>query len=250
MSKKEPDTEADFRVLGFRIERSASFTSLAAFLIAVWGIAYTSYGYLRGSLPELVQPERIVVFKDECDHSQFPIANIVQRISVFNKSTKDYSSILHDVQISFRLGIRDYFFSSESYAQFGQATRSKKGKVGCSTKNENLIWYVESKEFVNNELVAGSDLYSEEILFSPNIPSCPSGEMSCYSKNYIDYDRFVELIAEKSKKEGRINFKLSIKYDFNKRQNKNCTVLLNDSVINALKNFSHMDVYCEERLDL
>ncbi|MEP5730853.1 MAG: hypothetical protein ABJL67_15960 [Sulfitobacter sp.] len=244
-----------FSILGFKIEKTTSFTSLAAFVLAIWAAAYTVVSFMQGPRLDLIQPEAIVAYKDYCEHQRHPTVAFVVRVSVINSAPKDYASVLHDFRLRFNDGSGDgkiYEFYAEKFAQFGDATDAKKGRVGCENEEyDDAIYYVETSSFTNDVLVEGSSLFSSELLFLPFVPPCENGQMSCYSQNYLEYEKFVELVKRNSQNVvSKLPFTIHILHDYSNSQQKGCSVHTNQSVVWALEEFMHFDVNCVERLSL
>lgn len=243
-----------FSIFGFKIEKATSFTSLAAFILAMWGATSATLSYIQGPKPELIQPEAIVAYKDHCEHQGFPTVGFVVRVSVFNSAPKDYASVLHDFRIRFTGGApenKEFEFYAEKFATFGDSSPNKKGRVGCENADyKDAIYYVDAKNFTNEVLVEGSSLFSSELLFLPYVPPCKSGEMKCYTKNYLSYEKFIELVKNKSESTDPVSFSLHILHDLTKSQKKTCTINTNNAVVSALETYLHFDVNCAERLTL
>ncbi len=236
-----------FSILGFQIERKTSFTALAAFVLALWGAIVAISNFWIGPKPQLLQPDRIVAFKDQCDHTEFPIVNFLMRLSIHNTAPKDYGAVLRDFRILFKVGDKTYHFTSEKYAIFGESTKDLMGKVGCVNQDKDLIFFVKPGRLVNTEIVDGGGLYSKELLFAPDIPPCPNGEGACYARNYLKYEDFVKEIGRLAVKNQIMSFSIQVLYGNETDQSKSCSVHTNDQLVRALTKFKHFDVFCNER---
>lgn len=234
-------------IFGFKIEKKASFTSLAAFVLAIWGVGQATYYYLQGSTPELVQPDRVIVFNDACHSSKEDILNIVMPISIVNRSQKEYSSVLRDIEIRFNLG-KEYVYDSEDYVTFGSARNGKIGLVGCDT-DQNLIYFIESIKPVPLEIIRGGDAYVKTILFVPDIPRCIEGGEACYRQNYLSTKEGLSKLKELAKNNKILDLQVSIKYDKGKTQSKSCRIAVNSDVVNVLEKFRHFDVFCLNKIE-
>lgn len=235
------------RILGFEIEKKTSITSLAAFVLSIWGVSQATFYYLQGSSLNLIQPERIIVFKDACHSGKEEILNIVMPVTITNDAQKDYSSILRDIEIQYFLGKR-YVYDSEAYVNYGSSTNEKYGVVGCD-ENKELIFYIEEMKSVPTEIVRGGDSYVEYMMFVPKIPPCKNGGEKCYRENYLSSSDGVSRLKELAWSRESLSFDVTIKYDDRKTQTKSCEVAVNPDVVRALENSRHIDVFCLNRID-
>lgn len=238
------DREADsFKIFGFEIEKKTSFTSLAAFLLSVWGVSQAAYYYLQGSDPHLVLPDRVMLFVDACHARSYgEIINLVAPITVINKAKSDYSTVLRDVRIGFALG-KKYTYDSEAYVSIGSSTLNKQGVVGCD-QNRHLGYFIEELESVPIEVIAGGQSYTHLMMFVPSIPPCPDGGSTCYRRNYLKATTALAQLKQLAGSGSKLDIDITIKFDEDSEQTKTCTVLINDDVVSGLTSNRMIDAFC------
>ena len=83
-------------------------------------------------------------------------------------------------------------------------------------------------------------------MFIPTAPNCKKGGDDCYRRNHLVFDDAMTLLEKRYGSHGALPLAVRIKYDDGKSDKKLCTVDLNMDVLEALKNFSYIDVACAE----
>ena len=229
-------------IFGFAIEKSTSFTSLAAFILAIWGAGTATLGFLQGSNPSLLPLQRIMLVRDPC-YTDKPLVNIIVPIAIYNKSAPKYSSIISDIRISFSAD-RSYTYDSESYVTLGNATKEKVGKVGCPKELSNLIYFYEHESQVPTEVVKGGGALVKNVFFAPLIPKCTNGGRSCYTRNYLYYSEFVNWLRSGARKEKSLDFSVTAIYGNGTEETRHCTIPLNADVIGAILKHKHLNIFC------
>ena len=234
------------KILGFEIEKKTSFTSLAAFLLSIWGVTQGIYYYWKGSELDLVLPDRVIVFLDACRAGAYgETVNFAVPITVVNSAPKDYSSVLGDIRLSFVLGKKSYSFDSESYVNVGTSTAEKSGVVECDAPQEKKAGtFIEELGAVPAEVISGGTSYVRYVSFVPSLPVCDKGGDDCYRKNYLKASDGIPMMAELAQSTGRLSFDISIEYDDDESNKETCTIVVNNDVVEGLKKNRSIDGFC------
>lgn len=236
--------DATLRILGLEIEKKTNFTSLAAFVLSIWGVSQATWFFLRGSNPELIQPDRVIIFEDNCYSSKWPIYNFVIPISIINTAQEQFESVIRDIELRFSLD-KPYVYDSEYYVNYGNATVKKYGVVDCDKdKNKDLDYFVEATSLVPIEVIRGGDAHVRNIQFVPAIPVCEKGGEDCYARNYLRVSSGLEEFKKRSMVNELILFEVIMRYDDGKHSSKKCALGLNQDIANALSEYHYVDTFC------
>lgn len=214
------------RFVGLELDRKTDIIALAAFMLALGGIVFQVYGFLRGARVTLFPPGQVTIMcysyiAGDCT-SNTPGEKYVRfatRMAYVNTGELPYNSIIKSEAISFNL-------SGQTYKQEWQEFRSFTA-VGAKLQSKD--------EGIARPLpITGGSSLAHETYFAPHIQRCfGQGTVPCTSgKNFLKFEDFLSELS----KTGKIQFRLEATlYDKAKPLQVSCTADVDDKLINLLR---------------
>jgi hypothetical protein len=233
------------KLLGLEIEPKTSFTSLAAFILSLWGVGQSTYFFFQGSSLKLIAPKEILIYRDICYSSSSEIIRVVIPATIINNAPKGYVGVLNRIDLRFRIG-RDLEFDATNFVDLGGGGLGSSGVIGCDKdKDKNYLYSVGMKDNYKASAIDGGASIVENTLFTPTVPNCVEGGESCYKKNYIDGTYTIAELKKLASSGESLKFVFELNFDDNRISQNTCNININNDVVNALDKFNFIFVACE-----
>jgi hypothetical protein len=202
--------------LGLEIERKTDILALAAFVIALGGTAFQVSAFVRGAEITIVAPDQIL-FTAEKYSNGHTYVRFAARMAYVNSGQQGYNGVVRKELLKYTL---DGVAYTQIWQKFTASDADESDKLVMNPQGTAIPLPVE----------AGSSL-SHETLFTPLTIRCPSGPSGCAWANYLEWNRFLTLIRDRSEITFRVTAEL---YDGTKVEAA-CTVDLNADVTDRLE---------------
>lgn len=230
---------------GLEIEKKTSFTSLAAFILSVWGVAQSTYFFVQGPNLKLITPKEILIFRDVCYSFSSEVIRVVIPATIVNTAPKGYVGVLNGIDLKFSVG-KNLTFDATNYVELGGGGLGSSGVIGCDKdKDKNYLYSVNIKDNYKSVALDGGASMVENVLFTPSVPNCPKGGESCYKTNYIDGNFAIAELRKIANSGYVLNFNFELNFDDSILSTNNCKINVNEDVVNALDKFNFIFVTCE-----
>lgn len=198
------------------IERKTDILSLSAFLLALGSILYQVFGYFRGPVVHLFEPEQILIKLYQYDNPE-PYVHFATRMSYVNSGQRDYSAVLKKEQMTFTIKNRTYRHHWQSFGFF-------------TAKGTELIHQNESD--ARPIAISGGTSESHETYFAPRTEDCNRRIGSCdRAENFLKFDDLIKEIADLKE----IKFVFSAEMYGHRDVSVECLVYIDQGQIEKLK---------------
>lgn len=163
-------------LFGLEIEKRTDILALAAFTLAILGILFQVYAFLRGFDVRLFHPEQVViVFDTSTDGRKYMRVNA--RMSYVNLGQPGYNATIRRERVEFALDGRTYVQNWQAFQSFDL----EQGKLVPHYESE-------ARPFP----VPAGNAISHETFFAPHPVQCRSGDAGCKpARNYLVANDFV-----------------------------------------------------------
>lgn len=207
------------KILGLQIERKTDILALAAFLLALGGITYQIYGFLRGADVELFPSEQIFIIAAQYPEISERYVRFDARMAYINKGYPGYNAVIRSESIKYSLAGKNYEQKWQAFESF-------------NIKQSKLISVY--KDDAHPIPIMAGRAESHDTYFAPRTIRCAEDDVNCDKyKNYLTWDNFINFLSEPEIKE--LQFELVSEIYGGPTLNIKCTIEIDYNFMEQLK---------------
>lgn len=180
------------RTLRLEVERKTDIIALTAFLLAVAGILFQTYHFIRGAQVVLFPPESVLVvcYSYENNAERFPHAcqkesyiRMSARMAYVNTGQIGYSAVIQKESLSFSLNAQTIVHRWESFGSFSDHGE-KRNRLRQDFQSD-----------AHPVGIDGGSAVSHETFFTPHKEGCGGRKDPCVAeRNFVTFGQFSSVV--------------------------------------------------------